>query len=87
MDIQCIINSEMQTKLQKWGNSTGVRIPKIFLKELGIKEGQEIDIKILEGTITLSKSIPSLEELVEKITPQNRHGEIDTGPIMGNEQW
>lgn len=77
----------MQIKLQKWGNSVGIRIPKIFLKEMEVEEGQSMELRLKEGKIVLNKAKPTLDELLEKITPENIHAEIETGPLMGNEQW
>lgn len=36
-----------------------------------------------------TNKIPTLEELVEQITPENRHGETDWGPDVGKEiiEW
>jgi antitoxin MazE len=46
----------MELKLQKWGNSYGIRIPSVFLKELNIKENEKLNIEKQEDKIIISKS-------------------------------
>ncbi|HJY64754.1 MAG TPA: AbrB/MazE/SpoVT family DNA-binding domain-containing protein [Ignavibacteria bacterium] len=81
----------MTTKIQKWGNSLAVRIPKSYAKEINLKEGIQIDLRLDENKIIISpkkkkrKNKYTLEELVSKITPENRYGEIDFGPPVGKE--
>jgi antitoxin MazE len=73
----------------KWGNSLAVRIPKAVAKQARLQEGDAILIEVSEGQIRLcpAERIPTLEELVAQITPENRHGEIDWGPDVGKEIW
>jgi len=80
----------MTTKIQKWGNSLALRIPKSYAEEVKLEEGSQVDIKIVEDKIVISskkrkKNKYTLEELVSKITPENRYGEIDFGPAVGKE--
>ena len=82
----------MTTKIQKWGNSLALRIPKSYAEEANIQEGVPVDIKIEEHKIIISakkkskkKNKYSLEELLSDIKPENLHGEIDFGPPVGKE--
>jgi len=80
----------MVTKIQKWGNSLGLRIPKSFAKEADIEEGSSVDIS-LEGDRLVIKPMRvaqyKLSELLSKITEDNRHEEIITGDAVGEEVW
>ena len=79
----------MKTKVQKWGNSLGLRIPKTFAQEARIDDGSPVDIKI-EGKKLVIKSLRSsfnLDDLLAQVTPQNIHEEIDTGQNIGKEVW
>ncbi len=79
----------MKTKVQKWGNSLGLRIPKTFAQEARIDDGSPVDIKI-EGKKLVIKSLRSsfnLDDLLAQVTPQNIHEEIDTGQNIGREVW
>lgn len=74
-------------KVQKWGNSLGIRIPGPFAEQLNIIEGSEIELQLLDGQIVLRpiRHKPTLEELLAGITPENRHDEINFGKPEGNE--
>ncbi|MBI4235448.1 AbrB/MazE/SpoVT family DNA-binding domain-containing protein [Candidatus Peregrinibacteria bacterium] len=77
----------MKTNISKWGNSLAVRIPKSFAEELGLNEESELEIRLKNRQIVLSKSNSHLDELVSGITNENLHKEVETGKITGNEQW
>jgi len=80
----------MTTRVQKWGNSLAIRIPRAFAEELGVREDSPINLKLQEGTMVVSAQtakIPTLEELVAGITEENRHPELDWGPPVGREVW
>jgi antitoxin MazE len=80
-----------KAQLAKWGNSLAVRIPKDVAEQVRLREGDPIMIEALEGRIELrpAERIPTLEELVAQITPENRHEETDWGPDVGKEivEW
>lgn len=77
----------MTTQVRKWGNSLAIRIPSHVAEQVSIKQGSEIEIRVEEQEIRLvpKKKKPTLEELLAKVTPENRHDEIDFG-VEGNEQ-
>lgn len=80
-----------KAQVVKWGNSLAVRIPKAVAEEVRMQEGDLIIIEASADHIELRRAdrIPTLEELVAKITPENRHGETDWGPDVGREivEW
>jgi len=78
-----------KAQLVKWGNSHAVRIPKTILEQANLREGEELEIRVEHGQIWLEplRRQLSLEALVKKITPENRHGEQDWGKPVGNEVW
>lgn len=45
----------MTTKIQKWGNSLAVRIPKEILRELGWREGTEVSFTVEDGNLVISR--------------------------------
>jgi antitoxin MazE len=79
----------MQVKAQKWGNSLAVRVPKAAADAAGIKEDDALDLAIEDGAIKLtpSRQVPTLAQLLKRITPDNRHGAIEFGPPRGREAW
>ena len=80
----------METKVKKWGNSLGVRIPKSFSTQAGITEGSSIEISIDGDKITLvpkHNNEYSIDELISRISEDNLHYEIKTDGPVGNETW
>lgn len=79
----------MKTKIQKWGNSLAVRIPKPIAKELGIGEGEDMSISLENQRITLKRAAKEyeLDKLLGKVSDTNFHGEIEWGDTEGGEVW
>ena len=80
----------VDVQVAKWGNSLAVRIPQTILREAGLTEGDHVSVDVAgDGSIELRSSKPkySLDELVQGITPSNRHAETDWGPPAGREVW
>ncbi|MFH2104185.1 MAG: AbrB/MazE/SpoVT family DNA-binding domain-containing protein [Chloroflexota bacterium] len=80
----------MLTKVQKWGNSLALRIPKAFALEAQLENDSFVEISFVDGQIIItpiSASSWSLEELLAGINKNNIHHEVDTGFAVGNEAW
>lgn len=78
----------MRSKVQKWGNSLGVRLPKAIAKELKMEDGSPVEIKTSKNQIIIeSIEEESLELLLSKITDENIPAEIDFGKTEGKETW
>jgi antitoxin MazE len=77
----------MQTKIAKWGNSLGVRIPRMLAASVGIEENTPVEVSAQQESIVVKpvKHKCSLRELTAKITPDNRHEETDWGQATGKE--
>ena len=71
----------------KWGTSLAVRIPKPIAEQWGVHEGSAIEIASRGDQVVLSKRSRSLVEMMTRVTPDNLHSELDTGPPVGNEGW
>ena len=80
----------MRARIQKWGNSLALRIPRPFAEDAKLCEDTEVDVTVRNGKLVVVP-VPepqfTLEELVERITPENRHDEVGTGGAVGNEVW
>ncbi len=80
----------MLTKVQKWGNSLGLRIPKSFAEEASVKEGSTVDLSVKDGQIVVRavrQRKYELRELLAGVSAENLHGEISTGAPRGRESW
>lgn len=80
----------MQTKIQKWGNSLGLRIPRSFAEEAGVEAGSEVDLSIEDGDLVVKPARRRkyrLRELLRRVTAKNLHAEVDSGALVGREVW
>ena len=80
----------MQTKVQKWGNSLGVRIPRGLAEEVGLGAGTEVSLTAKDGELVLRPAVPSrlrLADLLAGVTPENIHASVDTGDAVGAEAF
>jgi len=78
----------MEAMVQKWGNSLGIRIPNLIVRELSLKNGSIVDINDNGDEIIIKPVRRSrLSEMLERISDENIHGEIETTGPVGNEIW
>lgn len=77
----------MQSRVQKWGNSLGIRIPKSIVQKAKLNEGTTVDFSIRGNAIVITPRQYSLEEMLSRITTENLHEEIDAGNPVGREIW
>lgn len=77
----------MKLNIQKWGNSAAVRLPAAMLAQMGVSVGDKFEVEVTAGAATLRVAKPEyrLTDLVNGITPENRHTEIDFGEPVGRE--
>ena len=82
----------MLAKIQKWGNSQGLRISKNLLSDAQLDVGDEVDISVKEGImiVTPAKRIRgrhNLKDLVARIPKSYKPDEVDWGENVGKEVW
>ena len=80
----------MLTKIQKWGNSLGLRIPKAFANDARLDNDSLVEITLDKGRIIITPvSTPglTLEKLLAGVSKDNIHHEVDTGRAVGDEIW
>jgi antitoxin MazE len=80
----------METRVQKWGNSLAVRIPKSFAEEAGLRANGAVNLSLVDGAIVVQSAAPrppTLEELLRGVSDDNIPGEWETGPAVGKEVW
>ena len=80
----------MRRRLQHWGNSLAVRIPKVLATEAELTAGTEVDVSLEDGRLVLTPVTPPsfrLDELLDAVTNENVHREIAVGERVGNEAW
>ncbi len=80
----------MKTKIKKWGNSLALRLPKTSIELLGLKENSSVVFDYDKNRIIIKpdqKREYTLNNLVSKITPNNKHKTVDWGKPVGKELW
>ena len=80
----------MKTRVQKWGNSLALRIPKAFAEEAGLSANSAVELSLAAGGLVVQPIRPralTLDELLRGITEDNLPSEWDTGPATGKEIW
>jgi antitoxin MazE len=80
----------MRSKVQKWGNSLALRIPKPYAEEAGLTPDSAVELSLQEGKLVVMRAdtpVFTLLELLEGVTPSNLHREIDMGRTVGSEAW
>ena len=75
-------------KVQKWGNSLALRIPKAYADQMGLASNSPVKIMVEnDRLVILPVRRVSLDDLLADVTPDNLHGETDWGDSVGNEVW
>jgi len=82
----------MVTKIQKWGNSQGLRLAKQVLEDARISVGDRVDVAAHDGIIVIAplrrvRGKLSLQDLVLRIPRKRRAREVDWGKPVGREAW
>ena len=80
----------MRARVQRWGNSLAVRIPKRLADEAGIGAGTAVDVSLDGGAIVARPVVPArvtLDELLARHDPAARHPVTEWGGPVGREVW
>jgi len=83
----------MTTTIQKWGNSQGIRLPKVLLDRLFLSENDKVELVAENDSIILKKATrkrranKSLEERFKGYSGNYLCNECDWGEPLGNEVW
>mgnify|MGYP001210620572 CR=1 FL=1 len=82
----------MVTKIQRWGNSQGLRLAKQVLEDAHLAVGDDVDVKARDGLIVIAptrrvRGKRSLQELGSRIPKCYKAEETDWGEPVGREAW
>lgn len=78
----------MQVVVSKWGNSLGLRLPRALTAEIGVSEGQKVDIRAADGRLIVEpvRRTYTWAEMLENATPQAMREAFDWGDDLGRER-
>ena len=78
----------METVVQKWGNSLGIRIPGNLAKDLHLRDGEAVEISGERDRLIIQPTRKeSLKSKLKRVTGENIHSEVTAGPPRGKETW
>ena len=80
----------METRVQKWGNSLALRIPKPLANQIGLTHNSPVDLSLRGTKLVIVPVRPpglALDDLLAQVTDHNHHGEVDTDGTVGGEAW
>jgi antitoxin MazE len=78
------------TVLDRWGNSLGVRLPKSVADALGLREGDRVSVELVDASVVIKRAKPryTLSELLDGLTAEMLHGEVESsGPLGAEDVW
>jgi antitoxin MazE len=80
----------MTIRIQKWGNSFAIRIPKAYVDEMKIGENSSLQMTVYEGALIIMPDPQhswDLAALLAGVTKENKHEERDSGGKKEKEEW
>ena len=80
----------MRTRVQKWGNSLALRIPRPLAADANLEAGSTVEIQWRDGKLMVEPVTEpryELEDLLAGVNSGNLHGEVATGGRIGREFW
>ena len=80
----------MRAKIQRWGNSLALRIPKPVAEQAGLGQGGLVELDVEAGALRVRRVAPpayTLDALLAGVTDENRHAETESGGAVGEEAW
>jgi antitoxin MazE len=87
-----LTSGPLRTRICRWGNSTGVRLPRAMLAKARLAEGTTVKVQATSRGILLSpdktprpKRKYTLRQLCKGMTPAKSHPEFAWGAPVGSE--
>lgn len=82
----------MIAKIQRWGNSQGLRLSKTLLSDANIDVGDAVDVAVHEGALIVTpvrrvRGGHDLRDLVRRVPKGYKPGELGWGSPVGHEVW
>ncbi len=79
----------MVTRVQKWGNSLALRIPRSFAVQAKVAAGTAFDIAVAKGRLVIRPVHQRYRrrDLLKAVDARNLHAEVQTGRPVGREVW
>jgi antitoxin MazE len=81
-------DADMQVRLSKWGNSLGLRLPRALAAEIGVAEGQRVEIRADKGRLIVEpvREAYTWAQMLENVTPEAMREAFEWGDDLGRER-
>jgi antitoxin MazE len=77
----------MNARISRREGGLAVELPQEIAARLGLREGDRVTLHVESDAILLRKEEPTLEDLIARVTDENRHDATEWGPPVGHEVW
>jgi antitoxin MazE len=80
----------MKVQVKKWGNSASVRIPASVMAAAALSLNQAVEVHEDGGRVIIEpirSPVYDLDQLLDQMTPDSFHEDVDFGPPVGREAW
>ena len=80
--------SALKARIDRWGDNLAIQIPQSLASEIGLEVDAEVELTSGDGelVVTVRKGAKSrLDILLEGVTEENLHAEVETGRPVGKE--
>jgi antitoxin MazE len=80
----------MRVQVRRWGNSASIRIPAPVMAAAALSLDQTVEVRAEGGRIIaepVRAPVYDLDDLLDRMTPDTFHDDVDFGPPEGNEVW
>jgi antitoxin MazE len=80
----------MRARVQNWGNSLALKIPKAIALDAALEKNGEVDLSVGKGRLVVGRAAAptcTLAKMLADVRPSNLHAETDWGPPVGKEIW
>lgn len=80
----------MRVQVRRWGNSASIRIPAPVMAAAALSLDQTVEVRAEGGRIIVEPvraPVYDLDDLLDRMTPDTFHDDVDFGPPEGNEVW
>ena len=80
----------MKVQVKKWGNSASVRIPASVMTAAALKLDQTVNVREEGGRVIIEPiRTPTydLDVLLDQMSPETFHDDVDFGAPVGGEAW
>lgn len=72
------------TKVLRWGNCVGIKIPARLARSVGLEKGMDVELRREKRCLVIEPPdlAPTLEQLLSGVTAENQHADFEWYPAL-----